>query len=308
MPTMVVKQMQSLLVLAGTALILLTTPAAAQTSYKSAQDAVNALVSAVRAGNQRAVATVLGAGSAEIISSGDPTQDQNARAVFLAAFDRQHQITPPRDGQSFLLVGAGGWPFPIPLKESGGQWRYDTAAGREEILYRRIGRNELAAILTSLAYFDAQYEYAARTADGRGSGVYARRFVSSSGKKDGLYWPNAANEPQSPLGDAVARATMEGYRLGSQTPFHGYYYKILTRQGRSAPGGALNYLVQDKMIGGFGLLAYPAEYGNSGVKTLLINHDGTIFEKDLGPRTAGLARRISSFNPDHTWTKVPSNQ
>jgi hypothetical protein len=186
-----------------------------------------------------------------------------------------------------------------------GRWEFDTAAGRLEILYRRIGRNELDAIQASLAYVDAQNEYAEKDRTGAGAGAYAQHVVSRPGKKDGLYWPSAQGEDSSPLGELVAKASSDGYRLGEQrAPFHGYYYKILTRQGPTAPGGAADYVVRGKMIGGFALVAYPAEYGNSGVMTFLVNHDGAVFQKDLGPRTARIARLMKSFNPDQTWKKV----
>jgi hypothetical protein len=185
------------------------------------------------------------------------------------------------------------------------RWRFATAAGREEILYRRIGRNELAAIQASLAYIDAQNEYAEQDRTGSGFKSYARRIVSSAGKKDGLYWPAKEGEPASPLGELAAAASAEGYKVGGgRAPFHGYYYKILTAQGPTAPGGAINYVVRGNMIGGYGLVAYPAEYGNSGVMTFLVNHDGVVFQKDLGPQTARIASRMTSFNPDHTWKKA----
>ena len=184
-------------------------------------------------------------------------------------------------------------------------WRFDTAAGREEILFRRIGRNELDAIQACLAYVDAQNEYAEKDRTGAGINTYAQRVISRPGKKDGLYWPTTEGEDPSPLGELVAQATAEGYRVGAgRTPFHGYYFKILTRQGTAAPGGELDYVVRGNMIGGFALVAYPAEYGNSGVMTFLVNHAGTVFQKDLGPDTASLAEGMNSFTPDQTWQTV----
>jgi hypothetical protein len=185
-----------------------------------------------------------------------------------------------------------------------GQWIFDVAAGREEILARRIGENELATMKALLAYWDAQNEYADMNKSKSGQAVYAQRIVSSPGKKDGLYWPTSGNEKPSPLGDAVASATQRGYRPGAGEPFFGYYYKLLTRQGPTAPGGAVDYVVNGNMIGGFAAVAYPAEYGNSGIMTFIINNDGDIYEKDLGNGTAQLAARMTSFNPDHTWKKV----
>jgi len=200
--------------------------------------------------------------------------------------------------------GADDFPLPIPLIRQQANWKFDTAAGRLEDLYRRIGRNELDAIQTSLAYVDAQNEYAEKDRTGAGPGVYARRIISSAGKKDGLYWP-APDGDASPLGELIAQASEEGYKAGAgRTPYHGYYYRILTRQGPNAPGGVLDYVVKGKMIGGFGLLAYPAEYGNSGVMTFVVNHSGTVYQKDLGNSTASLAGRMTWFDPDQTWKKV----
>ena len=209
------------------------------------------------------------------------------------------------DQKAVLVIGDQDWPFPIPIVRKDDSWRFDTAAGRDEILYRRIGRNERAAIQASLAYVDAQNDYAAITRASTGTAAYAQRIVSQTGKKDGLYWPTEPGESPSPLGELVAGATREGYRVGGErAPFHGYYYKILTRQGSAAPGGAYDYVVRGKMIGGFALVAYPAVYRQSGVMTFLVNHEGTVFEKDLGPRTAQIAEHIDSFNPDDTWKKV----
>jgi Protein of unknown function (DUF2950) len=205
--------------------------------------------------------------------------------------------------KAVLILGREDWPFPIPLMRKDGSWRFDTAAGREEILYRRVGRNELSAIQACLAYVDAQQEYAERGI--AGNGVYAQRIVSQPGNKDGLYWPAQSGEDESPLGELAASAAAEGYRVGQQrAPYHGYYYKVLTRQGPNAPGGALDYTVRGTMIGGFALVAYPAEYRNSGVMTFLINHRGDVYEKDLGPNTARIAASMTAFNPDNTWRRV----
>lgn len=185
-----------------------------------------------------------------------------------------------------------------------GTWQFNTATGREEILARRIGRNELAAIQVCLAYYDAQLEYADTAGKAGDVTFYAQRLVSRPGKKDGLYWPPAAGESESPLGDAVASAAQQGYRVGAGAPYHGYYYKILTRQGPAAPGGALDYIVNGQMIGGFALVAYPAEYANSGIATFIVNNRGDVFEKDLGQNTKAIASEMASFNPDQTWKKV----
>jgi len=279
--------------------------AAAQQRFKSPEEAADALVAAARAGDRRTIARVLGPGSSDIVSSGDPVQDANTRQEFLAAYDAGHRVVTESGKPAILVVGPSDWPFPVPIVEKDGEWKFDTVAGREEILARRIGRNELATIQTALAYFDAQNEYADVTKDKNGMSVYAQRIFSSPGKKDGLYWPAEAGQPDSPLGEAVAEATRQGYRVGGgPIPYHGYYFRILTRQGPTAPGGALDYVVRGSMIGGFGLVAWPAQYGNSGVMTFLINHKGEVFEKDLGPGTARIAGGMTSFNPDHTWKKT----
>jgi Protein of unknown function (DUF2950) len=277
--------------------------ASAQQSFKSAEEAADAFASAVRSGERKAILTVLGRDGADIVSSGDTVADAAERQRFLAAYDAKHQVTTVEDGKAVIVVGQDDFPFPIPLVRKDGTWRFDAAAGREEILYRRIGRNELSAIQAALAYVDAQHEYAEKGV--AGSGVHAQRIVSRPGKKDGLYWPAQSGEDESPLGDLIAGASAEGYRAGEQrTPYHGYYYRVLTRQGPNAPGGALDYVVRGKMIGGFALVAYPAEYGNSGVMTFLVNHQGTVYEKDLGPRTAAIAARMTAFNPDRTWRRL----
>jgi hypothetical protein len=279
--------------------------AGAQQSFKTPEEAAEALVSAAKTGSRKGILKVLGRDGVDIASSGDEVADAATRQRFVSAYDAKHQVTIDGDSKAIMIVGQEDFPFPIPLIRKDGMWRFDTAAGRLEILYRRIGRNELAAIQACLAYVDAQNEYAEKDRTGAGVGTYARRIISQQGKKDGLYWPAAQGDDASPLGELVAQATDEGYRIGGwRVPFHGYYYKILTRQGSNVPGGALDYVVRGKMIGGFALVAYPAEYGNSGVMTFLVNHTGTIYQKDLGPRTAELADRITSFNPDQTWKKV----
>jgi hypothetical protein len=278
--------------------------AQAQQRFNTPDAAVEALVAAARSGDRRTVLSILGPGSQELVSSGDPVADDNIKQEFLAAYDAQHRIVSESGKPSILVMGQNDWPFPIPLVQKDGQWSFDTAAGREEILARRIGRNELGAIKAALAYYDAQNEYADKFKDEAGQAVYAQKIVSSPGKKDGLYWPTSGSEPDSPLGEAVAAATQQGYRVGAGEPFHGYYYKILTGQGPNAPGGFVDYVVRGNMIGGFGLVAFPAEYGNSGIMTFIINNDGDVYERDLGPRTGRIASRMTEFNPDHNWRKV----
>lgn len=280
----------------------------AQEKFKSPDEAVAALVAAARADNNRDLMKVLGADGREILFSGDQVADKNQRAAFLIAFDLKHQIVKKGDSAADLVVGSNDWQLPIPLVQKAGAWQFDTAAGRREVLSRRIGRNELNAIQTALAYVDAQNEYASMNPQGGKVDSYAKRIISSPGKKDGLYWPAAATEAQSPLGEAFALATIQGYRPGADAaPYHGYYYKVLTGQGANVPGGAMSYLVKGNLIGGFGLVAYPAQYGNSGVMTFIVNHSGVVFQKDLGPNTARIASRMTAFDPDPTWRKVPDS-
>jgi hypothetical protein len=289
------------------ALLGLSAPAFAQEQFGTPEVAVDALVAAARSGDERAILKVLGPEGQPIVSSGDPVADSNIRQDFVSAYDAKHAIEMEGDGTQTLVIGNDDWPFPIPLVNQGGQWQFDTLAGLDEILRRRIGRNELSAIQVSLAYVEAQNEYASLDPAGLGRGVYAQRIVSRPRKKDGLYWPSASGEEPSPLGELAAQAAAEGYKPGgTPIPYHGYYYRILTRQGPAASGGAYDYLVKGKMIGGFALVAYPAEYGNSGIMTFMVNQDGNVFQKDLGPRTAKLVRKINAFSPDDSWTRIDS--
>jgi hypothetical protein len=290
------------------ALFVFATVARAQESFRTTEEAFNALVNAARAEDRDGIVAILGPDGEDIVSSGDAVADAAALKRFLAAYDAKHEVTMEGDSKATLIIGQEDFPFPIPLVQKDKRWRFDTAAGRDEILYRRIGRNELDAIQAFLAYVDAQNEYAETNPDGAGVGTYAQRIVSRAGKKDGLYWPTQEGEKASPLGALVAEATRAGYRVGGgQAPYHGYYYRILTKQGPDAPGGAIDYVVNGKMIGGFALVAHPAEYGNSGVMTFLVNHDGSVFQKDLGPGTSELARRMTAYNPDASWKKVDTS-
>ena len=281
--------------------LVLVSVAAAQQTFKSPDEAAETLAIALRAKDDKLLTAVLGPGSADVISSGDSVDDENLRKAFLLAYDTRH-LTKADGDKATLLIG-DDYPFSIPMAKKGDTWSFDLLAGREELLARRIGRNELAVIQVCLAYLDAQYEYASMTKIGDLS-VYAQRLVSTPGTKNGLYWPAAAGEPQSPMGEAVAIASLGGYRVGSAEPYHGYYYKILTRQGPKAPGGEHDYIVNGKMIGGFALIAWPAQYGNSGITTFMVDHDGDVFEKDLGHATSKLAAQIGAFNPDEGWKKV----
>ena len=285
-------------------LLIPTTSANAQQTFTTPEQAAAALAAAVQSGSPRDLLKVLGFWGADIVSSGDAVADAEAEQRFTSAYDTKHAIRFEGDKKAVIVLGADDFPFPIPLIRKKAGWEFDTAAGRLEILYRRIGRNELDTIQTCLAYVDAQNEYAEKDRTGAGGGVYAQRIVSASGKKDGLYWPSS-DADQSPLGELAAQASAEGYEVGSgPVPYHGYYYRILKQQGPNAPGGTLNYVVKGKMIGGFALVAYPAEYGNSGVMTFLVSHAGTVYQKDLGNNTLKLVTRMTSFDPDQTWKKV----
>ena len=283
--------------------------ASAQQAFKTPDEAASALASAAKTGDMKALDTVLGPDGEDIVSSGDEVADAATRQKFVVAYDAKHQIKLDGDNKAIMVIGPDDFPLPIPLARKDGMWRFDTAAGREEILFRRIGKNELDAIQACLAYVDAQNEYSEKDRTGAGVKTYAQRIVSQPGTKDGLYWPTSQGEEPSPLGELVAEATAQGYRVeGGRTPFHGYYFKILTKQGPAAPGGAMDYVVGGNMIGGFGLVAYPAEYRNSGVKTFICSHSGTVYEKDLGPNTAKLAEQMGGYSPDKTWTEVKDTE
>ena len=276
----------------------------AQRSFATPDDAVQLLVAALRTDDTRRIHEILGPGSGKLIRSGDAVADDQARDRFVAAFERQWKIEREGRDRALLLLGEKEWPFPFPLVKSRGAWRFDAGSGAQEILHRRIGRNELAAIQVCLAYVDAQRDYALN--DGNGDGVrdYAMKLESTPGKRDGLYWATTEGEPRSPLGPLIAQAKAEGYGSGTGEPYHGYRYKILTGQGEDAPGGAYDYIVKGQMIGGFALVAYPARWGASGVMTFIVNHDGLVYQRNLGKETAATASRMSRFNPDSTWSIV----
>jgi Protein of unknown function (DUF2950) len=283
-------------------LALLTSASQAQQSYPTPEDAAAALAAAVKSGSKGEILKVLGSVADDIVSSGDEVADADTRQRFISVYDTKHSIKAEGNKSATLILGAEDFPFPIPLVNTKAGWQFDTDEGRIEVLRRRIGRNELDAIQTALAYVDAQSEYADKDR-GEGIGVYAQRIVSSPGKKDGLFWRDDSDP--SPLGELAAQASSEGYKVDGQgAPYHGYYFRILKGQGPDAPGGALNYVVNGKMIGGFALIAWPAEYGNSGVMTFLVNHAGTVYQKDLGNRTDAIASRTTLFDPDQTWKKV----
>lgn len=279
---------------------------AQQKSFSSAEEAVEAAMTAARNNNEKDMLAIFGAQAKELLFSSDAVADKQRREEFLAAYAESHRLV--AEGQdTILLVGKQDWPFPIPLVKRGNAWVFDTAKGKEEILNRRIGENELYTIKTLLAVVDAQREYALKNRDRDGLLEYAQKFVSEPGKKDGLYWEVKPGEPQSPLGPIMAQARSEGYKRETSSmahAYHGYYYRILTAQGKDAPGGAYSYLVNGKMIGGFAVVAYPTEYGNSGVMTFVVNHDGNVFQKNLGKNTVANGKSMKEYNVDATWSEV----
>ena len=291
------------------AVVCAATPSVAlaqQKSFSSAEEAVEAAMTAARNNNEKDMLAIFGAQAKELLFSADPVADKHRREEFLAAYGESHRLV--TEGQhTILLVGKQDWPLPIPLVKRANAWIFDTEEGKEEILNRRIGENELYTIKTLLAVVDAQREYAMEDRDRDGLLEYAQKFVSDPGKKNGLYWEAKPGERQSPLGPIMARARSEGYKGQASTtapPYHGYYYRILTAQGKNAPGGAYSYLVKGKMIGGFAVVAYPAEHGNSGVMTFVVNHEGVVYEKDLGKQTASVGAAMTRFDPDTTWRKA----
>jgi hypothetical protein len=278
-----------------------------QKGFATGQEGVNAFAKALREGNKEELLAILGSDANELVSSGDEVSDRQRREIFVKSFDEQHKLNVEGDKQ-ILIVGKNDWPFPIPLVKKEGQWVFDTAAGKEEILNRRIGRNELDTIQVMLAIVDAEREYAMKVHDGNGLLEYAQKFKSDPGKKNGLYWETKEGEEPSPLGFFAAKAKGEGY-FGEKSsegpqPYHGYFYRILTAQGANASGGAFDYIINGKMIGGFAVVAHPAEYGNSGVMTFIVNHDGVVYQKNLGEDTEKETQAMKLFDPDKTWAKA----
>jgi len=278
-----------------------------QRTFASPEEAGKALVDAAKAGDQDTVLAIFGPGSKQVIYSGDATQDKQYAAAFISAYDKMNRWRKLDDNHQVLIIGADNFTFPIPLrKNDSGRWYFDTAAGKDEILARRIGRNELAAIAVSGALADAQHEYFSESHPDMRRKQYALKFISDKGTQNGLYWESANGQPKSPLGPLVAFATRAGYSTQptSPQPFRGYYFRILNRQGRHAQGGAKNYLANGKMVRGFAFVAYPAEYGNSGIMTFIINQNGVVYQKDLGKDTKEVANAMTVFDPDKSWTPV----
>ena len=280
-----------------------------QTLFPSPVAAVQALVAATKADDLQTIQTILGPGSEELISSGDKIADNASRDKFVASYEEKHSLEARTADTMILHVGVDDWTMPIPIVKQGETWSFDISQGKQEILNRRIGRNELHVIDVIDAYVAAQHEYASKDCRGGGKVEFAQHFISSPGSREGLYWQAGEDEEQSPLGPLLARAAQEGYGAENNlSPFHGYYFKILKEQGQDAKGGSYNYVVKGRMILGFALVAYPAEYGNSGVMTFLVNQDGIISEKDLGANTRILAEAMTVYNPDESWQKVEDQE
>jgi hypothetical protein len=281
---------------------------ATQRTFAAPEDAVKALVDAVKTGNLDALLAIFGPEGRELSASSDPATARMNRQVFAVAVREQWHLEDATASRKTLVVGNEDWPFPVPLVKGAGGWRFDTGAGKEEVLARRIGRNELETIATCRAYVTAQRRYAQQGHDSKPAGVHATKFQSDPGKENGLYWPTARGQKRSPLGDLVAQAAEEGRPLGGDrtqpAPFHGYYFKILTGQGAVVPGGARSYVVKGEMSGGFALVAWPAQYDATGVMTFIVNQDGTVRERDLGPQTDAIARKMTVYNPDAAWRQV----
>jgi hypothetical protein len=274
--------------------------------YATPEKAVDAFIGAVRKYNPKTLSSVFGKEAARIFTTDDPVADESEREKFLELYDSRHEIVTNESGSMVLMVGSGNadWPFPIPIVKTKKGWAFDTAAGRDEILNRRIGRNELQTIQTCLTIVAAQYEYFSRDRDGDGIREYAQSIRSSPGLHDGLFWPTEEGEPQSPLGEAFASAAAEGYKP-TNSSYHGYRFKLLPSQGPAAADGAYDYIVRGNQIGGFAVLAYPASYGESGIMTFIVNHSGVIYQRDLGAKTDSEVDKMTSFDPVAGWVRVP---
>jgi hypothetical protein len=276
----------------------------APATFATPQAGVDLLIAALRANDRPALVALLGSKHARIVDSGDPVQDAAVWKKFVADYEAKHSVQIEGDSKATLVVGNDEWPTPIPLIKKAGAWQFDASAGMDEILARRIGHNELNTIQVCLAFIDMQRDYAADDRNNDGVAEYAQRFFSSPGKHDGLYWPTKEGEPPSPGGAGLAEASAQGAGKGVPTPYHGYYYRLLKAQGKNAPGGERSYMVNGRLIGGVGVVAYPAGYLASGVMTFMCNQDGTVYQKDLGPKTAEIAKQITKYDPDKSWSKA----
>lgn len=281
-------------------------------SFKSPDDAAKALLEAAREDSRDKIIALFGSQDAELLSSGDEVEDNNNRSEFVTLAQEKMIVEKVGEDKAIVHVGNTDWPFPIPVVKFSDSWQFDAKQGRQEILNRRIGRNELSTLGAIRGYLEAQFDYANSDRDGDGVSEYAQKLQSEPGKNDGLFWETEEGQPQSPLGPLIAEARAEGYKIKGTTekpvPYHGYYYRILTRQGSNAPGGKYDYIINGNMIAGFALVAFPAQYGASGIMTFVVNHQGKIFQKDLGPKTADIVDKIKEYNPDTTWEPAQVGQ
>jgi len=274
-----------------------------QKTFSSAEEASKALVTAAQNNDEKTMLDILGPEGKQIVSSGDETEDAENRANFVRRYQQMHRLVTEPDGTTTLYIGAENWPTPIPLVNKDNTWFFDTAAGKQEILYRRVGRNEMSAIRVCEELVAAEKEFRSSQHD-----QYAEKIFSDEGKRNGLYWKAEAGEPESPIGPLVAWAVHSESRGNAPTPYRGYYFHILTRQGKNGPGGAKNYIVNGKMTDGFAFVAYPAEYRSSGVMTFIVDQDGMVYQKDLGKKTEALGKAMKEYNPDPTWQKAEEQQ
>lgn len=285
-----------------------TTPAIPETPaiFTSPAEAADALYKAAKSGDSNAMLAIFGAGAKEVVFSGDPVQDRRGLEYFASNYEEMHRWSKLERGSLLLNFGAENYPFPFPLRKdaTSGKWSFDVDSGKKELLARRVGRNELTTISVLYAMADAQEQYFQGLHDGEKGHEFAVHFVSQPGKQDGLYWQANEGDPESPLGPLAAKAATEGYTQEKAEPFHGYYYRILKEQGPHAKGGAKSYLKDGKMTGGYAFLAWPAEYHNSGVMSFMIDREGVVYQKDLGEKTAELAKAITAYDPDESWEQV----
>jgi hypothetical protein len=304
------RSLKHVVLLAILGLALLLAPACSrpspQAKFATPEAAAAALLQALKTAGPHQMQEIFGREGVEAVTSGDPVSDQHDREVIALAMEQSWRWAPLGEDAKELIIGDEQWPFPVPLRKTGNEWQFDSEEGKEEVLARRIGRNELGIIDLCRAYVDMQREYASQPHDGKPAGLFAQRLRSSPGREDGLYWHRKRGERRSPLGDLVAEAAAEGYDLNKSaaSPFWGYHFRILTAQGPAAPGGKKDYVVNGDMTGGFALLAYPAKYASSGVMTFMVSQDGVVYQKDLGPDTGTQAPRLAEYNPDESWTAV----
>ncbi|MGY6276656.1 DUF2950 domain-containing protein [Methylomonas sp. MgM2] len=288
------------------------TNSVAAKTFPNPDDAAKALLEAVTSDDKDQLISLFGSSEADLISSGDDVEDKKNRLEFANLAKEKMLVEPVDETKSILHVGNADWSFPIPIVKLGEAWQFDAEQGREEILNRRIGRNELNTVAAMRGYVEAQFEYAGSDWDGNSVSEYAQKLMSEPGKFDGLFWEAEEGQPQSPLGPLIAEARAQGYKQKGQNeknaPYHGYYYRILTRQGRNAPGGKYDYIINGNMIAGFGLIAFPAQYASSGIMTFMVNHQGKTYQKDLGPKTEKVVAKIKEYDPDSTWELFPGSE